>query len=92
MEGEVGLIGSIIDERHSLGIQGGQMESESGVTRGIIDDLYDSDIQGDQMEVENGVARSIFDELHYIISLSCHEQVCLNGLRFERYFSHHGAR
>ena len=24
-----------------------------------------------------------------IISLSCHEQVCLSGLRFERYFSHH---
>ena len=26
-----------------------------------------------------------------IISLSCHEQVCLSGLRFERYFSHHRA-
>ena len=25
------------------------------------------------------------------ISLSCHEQVCLSGLRFERYFSHHRA-
>ena len=25
------------------------------------------------------------------ISLSCHEQVCLIGLRFERYFSHHWA-
>ena len=25
----------------------------------------------------------------YTISLSCHEQVCLSGLRFERYFSHH---
>ena len=25
------------------------------------------------------------------ISLSCHEQVCLSGLRFERYFSHHWA-
>ena len=23
-----------------------------------------------------------------VISLSCHEQVCLSGLRFERYFSH----
>ena len=23
------------------------------------------------------------------ISLSCHEQVCLSGLCFERYFSHH---
>ena len=26
-----------------------------------------------------------------IISLSRHEQVCLSGLRFERYFSHHWA-
>ena len=25
------------------------------------------------------------------ISLSCYEQVCLSGLRFERYFSHHRA-
>ena len=25
------------------------------------------------------------------ISLSCHEQVCLSGLSFERYFSHHWA-
>ena len=30
--------------------------------------------------------------IHNIISLSCHEQVCLSGLRFERYFSHHQAR
>ena len=30
--------------------------------------------------------------IHNIISLSCHEQVCLSGLRFERYFSHHRAR
>ena len=29
--------------------------------------------------------------IHNIISLSCHEQVCLSGLRFERYFSHHRA-
>ena len=29
--------------------------------------------------------------IHNIISLSCHEQVCLSGLRFERYFSHHQA-
>ena len=29
---------------------------------------------------------------YIIISLSCHEQVCLSGLRFERYFSHHRAR
>ena len=29
--------------------------------------------------------------IHNTISLSCHEQVCLSGLRFERYFSHHRA-
>ena len=29
--------------------------------------------------------------IHDTISLSCHEQVCLSGLRFERYFSHHQA-
>ena len=28
---------------------------------------------------------------HRIISLSCHEQVCLMRLRFERCFSHHHA-
>ena len=27
--------------------------------------------------------------IHNTISLSCHEQVYLSGLRFERYFSHH---
>ena len=32
------------------------------------------------------------DQENIIISLSCHEQVCLSGLRFERYFSHHRAR
>ena len=29
------------------------------------------------------------DFIHYLISLSRHEQVCLSGLRFERYFAHH---
>ena len=29
--------------------------------------------------------------IHNTISLSRHEQVCLSGLRFERYFSHHRA-
>ena len=29
--------------------------------------------------------------IHNTISLSCHEQVCLSGLRFKRYFSHHRA-
>ena len=27
-------------------------------------------------------------KIHNTISLSCLEQVCLSGLRFERYFSH----
>ena len=27
--------------------------------------------------------------VHNTISLSCHEQVCLMRLRFERYFSYH---
>ena len=30
--------------------------------------------------------------IYNIISLSCHEQVSLSGLRFERYFSHHRGR
>ena len=33
-----------------------------------------------------------FEYYNITISLSCHEQVCLSGLRFERYFSHHQAR
>ena len=40
----------MIDELHSLDIQGDQMESESGVTRNIIDELHSFDIKGDQME------------------------------------------
>ena len=30
--------------------------------------------------------------VHNTISLSCHEQVCLTRLRFERYLSHHRQR
>ena len=37
MEGESGVIRSIIDELHSLEIQGDQMEGESGVTRRVND-------------------------------------------------------
>ena len=29
--------------------------------------------------------------IHNTISISRHEQVCLSGLRFERYLSHHRA-
>ena len=45
MEGQSGVTGSIIDELHSLDIQGDQMEAESGVTRSIIDELHSCDIQ-----------------------------------------------
>ena len=37
MEGEGGVVESVIDELHSWDIQLYQMESESGVTRSIID-------------------------------------------------------
>ena len=40
------------------------------------------------------VRKNIFACLFSInntISLSCHEQVCLSGLHFERYFCHHPA-
>ena len=46
---------SVIDELHSLDIQGDQMEGEGGVTRSIIDELHSSDIQGGQLESESGV-------------------------------------
>ena len=54
MEGESGVTGSIINELHSLHIQGDQMEGEIVVTRSIIDELHSLDIQGDQMEDESG--------------------------------------
>ena len=47
MVGKSGVTRSIIDELHSLDIQGDQMEGESGVTRSIIDELHSLDIQGD---------------------------------------------
>ena len=40
MEGESGFTRSIIDEIHSLDIQGDQMEGESGLTRSIIDEVH----------------------------------------------------
>ena len=40
MEGESGVTRSIIDEFHSLDIQGDQMEGESGVTGSILDELH----------------------------------------------------
>ena len=47
MEGESGDTQSIIDEHHSLEIQGDQMEGEIGVTPSIIDEFHSWDIQGD---------------------------------------------
>ena len=44
MEVESGVSRSIIDELHSLNIQGDQIEGESGVTRSIIDELVSSDL------------------------------------------------
>ena len=44
--------------------------------------------------IEKCLRKNIFASLfsvHNKISLSCHEQVCLIRLRFERYFSHHWA-
>ena len=46
MEGQSGVMRSIIDEVHSSYIQGDQMEGQSGVTRSIIDELHTSDTQG----------------------------------------------
>ena len=39
MEGECGVTRSMIDEPHSLHIQGDEMEGESDGTRSIIDEL-----------------------------------------------------
>ena len=47
MEGESGVIRSIIDELHSSNIQGDEIEGKSGVTRSIIDELHSTDTQGD---------------------------------------------
>ena len=44
MEGESGVIRSIVDELHSREIQRDQREGESGVTRSIIDEVHSSDI------------------------------------------------
>ena len=46
MEGESGVIQSIIEELHSWDIQGDEMEGESAVSRSIIDELHFSYSQG----------------------------------------------
>ena len=40
MEGESGVIRSIIDELHSWNIEGDQIKDKSGVNRSIIDELH----------------------------------------------------
>ena len=40
MEGESGVTRGILDELHSSGTQGDQMEREGGVTRSITDELH----------------------------------------------------
>ena len=44
-----------------------------------------------QYENSNKTAFIIYADYN-TISLSCHGQVCLSGLRFQRYFSHHRKR
>ena len=44
MEGESGVIISIIDELHSSDILRDEMAGEGGVTRSIIDELHSSDL------------------------------------------------
>ena len=53
MEGESGVIRSIIAELHCLDIQGDQMEGESCVARSIICENLSMYFQGDQMEGES---------------------------------------
>ena len=49
MEGKSGVTRRIIEELHSLDIQGDQREGESGLTRNIIDEPPSADIQPDQI-------------------------------------------
>ena len=49
MERESGVTRSIIDDIHSLDIQGDQMEGESGVGGSNIDELHSSDIKRDRI-------------------------------------------
>ena len=55
MEGESGVTPSIIDDLHSLDIQGDQMEGKSGGTQCIIEEIHSWDIQGHQVEGERMV-------------------------------------
>ena len=68
MAGESGFTRSIIDELHSLDIQGDQMEGESGFTQSITDELHSWDIERGEMESESGLTRRIIDDLHSSVS------------------------
>ena len=59
MEGESGVIRSIVDELRCSDMQGDQMEGSSGVTVSIIDELHSWDIQGDQIEGESMVLHEV---------------------------------
>ena len=53
-----------------------------------------SESRGDKdnkLDIHKDIFACLFS-IHKIIRLSCHEQVCLSGLHFKRYFSHHRAR
>ena len=69
MEGESGVTGSIIDDIHSLDMQGIQGEGESGVTQSIIDDLHSWDIKEDQMEGESIVLLEV-SLMNFILGIS----------------------
>ena len=43
-----------------------------------------------KVDIRKNIFACLFS-VHNTISLSCHEQVCLISLPFERYFSHHRA-
>ena len=44
----------------------------------------------DQQNIRKYIFSCLFS-IHKTISLTCHEQVCLSGPHFERYFSYHQA-
>ena len=52
MEVESRVTRSTIDELHSLGIEGDQMEGESGLTRSTIHELLSWDIQDVKWQVK----------------------------------------
>ena len=52
MEGDSGVIRSIIDKLHSSNIALDEMGGESGFTGSIIDDFYSWNIQGDKRKLK----------------------------------------